>query len=507
MLKLRRWVFFPPFFVLLGATIYSLVNVESFLQQVTLLNNWILDKFGWLYALGTLFFLLICVWVYFSPIAKIRIGGTEANPILTRWRWFAITLTTTVAIGILFWGTAEPLYHLHQPPANMDIEENSLEAAQFSMSTMFMHWTFTPYAIYTLAGLMFALTYYNLKQPFSLGSLLYPLLGKRAHGRIGKATDAICLYSLVAGMAASLGAGILTISSGMETMMGIKGSALSLGLITLAIVASFIVSAASGLLKGIRILSNINVIVFIGIAIFVAIFGPTLFMLKLGLQGFWEYCSNFIPRSAYTLGINDSSWLNSWTIFYWANWLAWTPVTALFLGRLAYGYTVRDYIHFNLLLPALFGMLWMTIFSGASMQMDINNNASPMYDVLQKQGAEYVIYAVFQQLPIPKIMSVIFLITSFLSYVTAADSNTSAMSGISATGISPESPEPSFWIKLVWGTIVGTIAWVMVAFAGIDGIKMTSNLGGLPALFLIIAVGIGMIRMIHKKMLSTEKSV
>ncbi|MEN0051660.1 MAG: BCCT family transporter, partial [Bacteroidota bacterium] len=192
-------------------------------------------------------------------------------------------------------------------------------------------------------------------------------------------------------------------------------------------------------------------------------------------------------------------WLNGWTVFYWANWLAWTPITALFLGRLSYGYTVRDYIHFNLLFPSIFGCIWMTVFSGTAIQLDMAANGTPLYDVYVEQGEANVMYALFEYLPLAAVMGVLYLLISFLSYVTAADSNTSAMSGISASGISPKSPEPSFSIKLIWGVIIGTIAWVMITFAGIDGVKMSSNLGGFPALFLVIAVAVGMVRLIFKR--------
>jgi len=366
------------------------------------------------------------------------------------------------------------------------------------MSTMFMHWTFTPYAIYTLAGLMFAITYYNLKQPFSIGAMLFPLLGERAKG-FGKVVDAICLYSLAAGMAASLGTGILVIGGGLETLFGIQSSPLLLALITIAIVACFIVSAASGLLKGIRILASWNIRVFIAFCIFIFVFGPTASMLKLGGAGLLDYGSHFVQRSLYTLEIKDADWLNGWTVFYWANWLAWTPITALFLGRLSYGYTVRDYIHFNLLFPSLFGCVWMTVFSGTAIQLDLAANGTPLYDVYLEQGEANVMYALFEYLPLAAVMSILYLLISFLSYVTAADSNTSAMSGISASGISPESPEPSFSIKLLWGVIIGTIAWVMINFAGIDGVKMSSNLGGFPALFLVIAVAVGLVKLMLKK--------
>ncbi|MEM0993023.1 MAG: BCCT family transporter, partial [Bacteroidota bacterium] len=405
MSRLRPWVFFPPFMVLLAACLYSFVDKDAFLEHASFLNDWILQYFGWLYSYATFSFVIICVVVYFSPLAKIRIGGKNAKPMLSRWRWFSITLTTTVAVGILFWGTAEPLYHLHTPPEGLGIAPNSPEAATFAMSTMLMHWTITPYAIYTLAGLMFALTYYNLKQPFSLTAMLYPLLGERAHGKWGKGVDAICLYSLAAGMAASLGAGILTIGGGMESLFGMSKTPLLLGLVTMTIVGCFIISAASGLLKGIRILANWNIRAFFALCLFVAIFGPTVYMFRIGGAGTLDYLTHYFPRSLHTLELKDTAWLNSWTIFYWANWLAWTPVTALFLGRLSYGYRVRDYIHFNLLLPAIFGGFWMVVFSGAALQMDIAAEGTPLYNVLQESGAESIIYAVLDRLPAPQLMS------------------------------------------------------------------------------------------------------
>ncbi|MEM1328503.1 MAG: BCCT family transporter [Bacteroidota bacterium] len=504
MSRLRLWVFLPPFLILLFSCIYSLIDQNAFLAQATAINDWILDHFSWLYASTTFLLVLLCIVVYFSPLAKVKIGGEQAQPILSRWRWFSITLTTTVAIGILFWGTAEPLFHLHQPPDGLGIDPNSPAAATFSMSTMFMHWTFTPYAIYTIAGLTFAIGYYNLKQPFSLGAMLYPLLGKRANGRLAKIIDAICLFSLAAGMAASLGAGILTIGGGIEDLFAIENGKVSMGLVTVGIVLCFLISAASGLLKGIRILADINIRAFILLAIFVFLFGPISEQLAVGWSGLKDYVVNFVPRSLPFVGIEDRDWAHSWTMFYWANWLAWTPITAIFLGRLSYGYTVRDYIHFNWILPAIFGGVWMMIFSGTTLHFD-QIESSALYATLQESGVERIIYAVFDRLPASEVMGIIFLLITFLSYITAADSNTSAMSGISSTGISPKSPEPSFGIKLVWGVTIGAIAWIMVSFAGIDGVKMTSNLGGFPALFLVIAVAIGLVKLIVKGKAALEE--
>ncbi|HOY20830.1 MAG TPA: BCCT family transporter [Haliscomenobacter sp.] len=494
--KIKLPVFLPPAILLVASMLYSLYDPADFLVQVRAANDWILYHFGWLFSGGTLVFLLLCVWIYFSPLAKVRIGGKNAQPILTRWQWFSITLCTTIAIGILFWATAEPLYHLHTPPGGIGVKANSPESARFAMSTMFLHWTFTPYSIYTIAGLMFAIAYYNLKQPFSLGSMLFPLIGERKPGAWSHAIDAICLYSLVAGMAASLGAGILTVAGGMERFFGLKDSPMLLLLIAMVIVASFIISAITGLFNGIRILSNINTYAFFVLALFVLVFGPTRYLFQYGIEGMGDYASTFFPRSL-SLKV-DKSWADSWTVFYWANWLAWTPVTALFLGRVAIGYTVRDFIHYNLILPSLFSVVWMVIFSGSAIHMDFVAHTANLYGTLQSQGPESVIYGVLDQLPLAELTGLSFLATAFLSYVAGADANTSAMSSLSSSGISPESPEAPVWIKIVWGSLVGLIAWVMVANAGIEGIKMASTLGGFPALFLVLAVALGLVKILLK---------
>jgi choline-glycine betaine transporter len=471
--------------------VYSLVDAQGFLSEVKKMNDWVLYHFGWLFSAGTLFFFLLCVWIYFSPIAKVKIGGKHAVPVLTRWEWFSITLCTTIAIGILFWATAEPLYHYHAPPGGLSIVKDTPAAARFAMATMLLHWTFTPYSIYTVAGLMFALVYYNLKQPFSLGAMLYPLLGRKLSDTWSAVIDAICLFSLVAGMAASLGAGILTVSGGLYKFFGITDTPLLLFGITAVIVGAFVVSAVTGLLNGIRILSNINTYAFFVLAIFVLVFGPTRFLFQFGWEGVSSYAATFFSRS---LGLQvEKSWADSWTIFYWANWLAWTPVTALFLGRVAIGYTVRDFINYNLVLPSIFSAVWMIIFSGDALYIDSVSHAVNLYTSLQNSGPESVIYKVLDQLPLAQITGLSFLGTAFLSYVAGADANTSAMSSLCSHGITPESPEAAVWIKIAWGALVGLVAWVMVANAGIDGIKMASTLGGFPALFLIIAVAIGLV--------------
>ncbi|MEM7574004.1 MAG: BCCT family transporter [Bacteroidota bacterium] len=503
--RVRHFVFLSPLALLLIGLVLSLINTERFFSRAQAVVDWLLQHFDWLFSWSTFLFVLLVAAVYFSPLGKQRIGGEDAQPILSRWRWFAITLCTTIATGILFWGTAEPIYHLSSPPVG-----SGDDPAAFAMSTLFMHWTITPYAIYTVAGLSFALAYYTHKQPFSLSSMLYPLVGERAHGWPGQVVDAICLFALVAGMAASLGAGILTLDGGLSgsletspdspnakyadsTFQGFRYA-----LIGLAIVAAFLISAASGLQRGIRILSTYNALGFIALAIFVLCFGPTRELFALAGKGLVDFITHFLPRSTNIGNPLPTDWQHSWTVFYWANWFAWAPISALFLGRLSVGYRVREYIQINLLWPSLFGALWMIIFGGSSIHLDLET-AGAFQAGLTENGPESLIYQLFGELPATELVSGFFLLVVFLSYVTAADSNISAMGGLSVQGISPEQPEAPLYIRLIWGLVIGLVSWVMITFAGIDGIKLISTIGGFPAMLLIILVGLGLLRLLLQK--------
>jgi len=479
--------------LIVGTILLSWIDNELFETTVKAINSWILNYFGWLFSWSSFLFLGILIIIYFSPFAKKRIGGKNAKPILTRWKWFAISICTTIATGILFWGCAEPLFHYFSPPEELGIASQSADAQQFAMSTMFMHWSFTPYAIYCITGLSFALVYYNHKQPFQISSMLFPLYKKGSSG-LKNSMDVICLYSLVLGMSASLGAGILSIMGGLNNSFGLEKSSFMLGVIGLLIVISFVISAISGLQKGIKTLSNINIIFFIFLAIYVLITGPFSDIIQLSGVGLVDYASNFVARSTNIGSALDKPWLDAWSYFYWANWFAWAPIASLFLGKISVGYTVRDYINFNLILPSLFAIIWMTVFSGSTLifnEMDGNQ----LHTLMVASGEESVMYAVLEKLPFGEILSMLTLVIIFLSYVTAADSNISAMSSMSALGIGGTEEAP-LYIKISWGVTIGLLTFIMLSSSGVNGIRMLSVLGGFPALLIIILVAIGLVKMV-----------
>jgi glycine betaine transporter len=499
--RLRHEVFWPSFGLLMIALTFSFFYAEGFLKVVAYLNDQLLNKLGWMFSITVLSMLILCMVIWISPLGKIKIGGEEAKPLLNRWRWFSITLCTTIATGILFWGTAEPIYHYTNPPLSSGIEGATEEAANFAMSTVFLHWSFTPYAIYAIPTIAFALAFYNYNAPFTLSSMLFPFFSKdddrslKVNKKLSAVVDILCLFALVAGMSASLGTGILTLAGGLDYLFGIEKSSSLLLFICIIIVASFVISASSGLMKGIRILSSLNVFAFIGIALFIFSMGPVLKVLSLGVNGFVDYVSGFFEKNLYNIFHPDDTWANSWTVFFWANWMAWAPISAMFLGRISKGYRVREVLFFNWIVPALFSLIWMTIFSGTSLSFQMDGTAD-LVGILNGKGYESVIFEIMRYFPLKNILPLFFILIVFLSYVTAADSNTEAMSAISSREISAASASPPVFIKIVWGICIGATAFIMINAAGIEGIKMLSNLGGLPAMLLLIAVMAGIVKLI-----------
>lgn len=489
--SIRPIVFWTPLTLFGLLVIASLLDPEAFLIRAKVLNNWVLKIFSSGFALAAFVFVLTCIWAALSPIGKVRIGGEGAKAILSRWNWMAISLTTTIAIGIVFWGTAEPIHHLYHP-GGTGLDPGSKEAERFAMVSMYMHWSYTPYAIYTIPGLTFALVYYNLKTPFSLSSPLSVLTGRPIPKLGADLLDAIALLALLLGLSASLGTGLLSISGGVHRLTEIPTGNLLSGAICIAIVAAFFISSASGLHKGIRILSDINTKIFLAIIVFIFITGPTLAILKLGGDSVVAYVKEFVPRSLTLEPFNDRNWLNDWTVFYFANWMAWAPLAALFLGRIAKGYRVREYILINLLVPATFSLIWMTLFGGLTLSIEADNPGL-LKDVLDTQGTEHVLYKVLDYLPLATFMAGVVTLISFISYVTAADSNMDVIANICSKEDNTDETGRFLGLKLIFALAVGFAAFIMTSLSGVDGIKMLSNLGGLPALFIIITFNVVLI--------------
>lgn len=492
--SLRPLVFFPTFSILVGALIFSLVDLELFTQYTKQANSFVLSHFSWLFSLGSFYLLVLIVITYFSKLGDIKIGGENAIPQINKTRWFLIVLCTTLAVGVLFWTTAEPLYHLHSPPESWGIAANSADAVLFSISTMFLHWGPTPYSIYAVPALIFALAFHNLKMPYSISSSLRPVFGKYVTGKAGDIIDALALYSLVVGMASSLGTGALTLLGGVGQFAELDKNAITLGIIIAVIVITFVLSAVKGLIKGIACLSAINFWLLIALFAFTLVFGPTLYMLSIGVESIGAFLQNFFRLSLFTGQAASDPWPQWWSVFYWAVWFAWAPITAMFLGKIARGYTVREFISVNVIYPSLFILLWISVFSGTAIFMDQASDGA-LYAILNDGGIEKLLYHVFGELPLSTLTTLLLIFIAFISYVTAADSSTDAIGDLCVKDFSVESQETAgLPLKILWGSIIGLVAWIMVSTVGVAGIKSLSNLGGLPATLIILCCSFTLIK-------------
>lgn len=485
--KIDKAVFWPPFIALLLVVAASLVADEAFLAAAKSVFNWINESFGWAFALSTLCFVICCMVLALSPAGNIRFGGDDAKPEFSAWNWFAMSLCGGIAIGIVFWGASEPIYHFASPPGSLPLEPFSAASAKWAMTITFLHWTISPYSLYVVCAIPIALAFHNHGQPFTVSSGLYFLMGDRCHGWFGKMIDCLCLFSIACGVTVSLGWGLAQVSSGLSFLFGFESSKFLYGVCAVVIVATYTISSYTGIAKGIQILSNNNAKIFIAIMVFVFVTGPTLFVLDLGVESLGAYITNFFDISLWMGAATDEQWPRWWSLFYWATWMAFAPIVGLFLARLVRGRTLRQFIAVNLIAPAVFGMIWFAIFGGSAIHMQLTKTFD-LWGTISSKGVEYTVFSFLQQFPLSSIVIPIFLITVVISFVTLADSMTTCVAAMSTKGMTAGDSEAPAFLKILWGIVMGLLAYIMISTSGVDGVKMIGTIAGLPIMFLMIAL-------------------
>ena len=482
--KIRWGIFLPPWLLVVTLLVLNLVNFDKFMEVVNGATGWILANFSWLFNSTTFVCVVLVVAAYFAPFSKVRFGGSKARPMMSQRNFVWIVLCTIMAAGILLWAAAEPMYHMYGPPAHITEGPKSQPAIAWAMQTILLEWTFSPMAIYAVPAILFAFVFYNMKKEYSIGSMLYPVLGDKVTPKVMPLVDCLCLFALVAGMAASLGSGILLLAGGVESLTGIKSEPFTWRIAAALIVSAFVVSAASGVMNGIRVLSSINSRIYMLMGVFVFVFGPTAYLLDLLVESVGLYLNDFFKISLWTSTTAGDAWSRWWPTFYWCNWMAWMPVTSVFLGRICKGFTVREAINVIFIFPAIFSIVWLVLFSGTAINFELAGHG--INEAMKSSGTEGATYAIFRQLPLSVLSIPVFLLIVFVSFVTAADSNTNAMSGLCTVGLSTEDQESPMILKVVWGATIGCLSVIMLSAAGVDGLKMASNLGGFPNVFLLV---------------------
>lgn len=492
-IKIRKTVFLPTTIIVALFFIIYVFNQKNFDRVIEKVNTFLTRRFGWLYLLISLFLVILSILTLFSKAGKEKIGGKEAEPMLSTGNWFNIVLCTTIAAGLIFWGAAEPLYHLMEPPQFLDIKPGSYQASIFSLSSMLLHWTLTPYAIYNIPALMFAIAVYNQDKKFSFSSCMANVFPKMGTTKAANWIDAVCVFCTVMGMVASLGQGILSVAGGLEKMLNVKMGAALWAVIGVCLVITFVLSACSGVLKGIKWISNINVLFLLGMMVFIFLLGPTSYIIQIALESAGAYMDNFFTRSL-MMGVGtNSDWSFYWTVSTFANWAAWAPITGMFLGKISYGHSIRKFIIINLLASAVSSGIWVCIFGGTSIYMQTQGQID-LYSSMLELGSESVVYTMLENLPVGKILIPLLVITVYLCFATAADSTTNALGDLCCIDTKEGNSLTS--VKIIWGILIGVMAIVLVCSNGINGVKMISVIGGFPAIILLLITGISLIKFV-----------
>lgn len=497
-IALRPMTFFPPFIILLIFVVLSIASKETFLNLINTINDWIIKNLGWAASILALAIVIVSVWAMISKFGDVRIGGKDAKPELSTLNWFSIALTTTMAAGVLFWGPGEPIAHYFFPPTELyGIEPQTPEAMKFAMETMFLHWTVVPYAMYALPAVVFAFVYYNAKKPFSIASQVYPLLGERVYKKSWmQVIDAVTLFSISCGMAGSVAQAFMNISGGISKLTGLPSNPRMWLIVGILVAVTVIMSAVSGLQKGLKILSNVNVIGFGLFLAFLLIASNASFLFNLSTEALGGFANTFLGRILITGESVGSQWPQWWTTFYWFSWMAWAPTSAAFMGRIAKGRTVKEMLWMYIAVCAAISALWMVIVSGSALWVQHAGMAD--LGAAYNAGVENVPYEMLAALPGGKIVIPIFVILIFLSTVTACDSNALSMAGISAWGISPKNPDAPNWLKVVWTVIAMAVGYIMIALVGVNGVKIIANFGGMFAALIMIGATGSLIVLIRK---------
>lgn len=462
--KPKAAVFYPALGVILLFVVLALAMPEQFAAFVETGNTAVVNGLGWYYVLLTTGFVVFSVWIAFGRRGDVVLGKDGETPAYSRRNWFAMLFAAGMGIGLVFWGVAEPLSHMASPPP--DVAGGTEEAiAQAAMSRTFLHWGLHAWAIYVVVGLSIAYAVLRRGRPVSIRWALEPVLGDRVHGWLGNVVDIIAIVGTIFGVATSLGFGVAQVAGGLE-FLGIAEDTtpLQVGLI-FGVTALATLSVVSGLDRGIKWLSNINMALAAILLVIVLLAGPaTLFVLREFVQSLGSYLQNFFGLSFKTLpfhGATGETWLGGWTTYYWGWWMSWSPFVGIFIARISRGRTVREFVAGVLLVPTLVTFLWVSVMGGTALWEQRFGGGS----LINADGGVDQNIALFQMLellPGSAILSGLAIILIIVFFVTSSDSGSFVIDMISHGG----STTPPVWSRVMWSLLEGTIAAVVLSAAG-----------------------------------------
>ncbi len=473
-------VFYISLLIVLGIVIWGVAAPGMFESAANASFSYLVGNFGWFYMLSMSSFVIFAIWIAASKYGAIKLGPDDSTPDYSFVSWFAMLFSAGMGIGLVFWGVAEPLNHFIAPLA---AESGSAAAADFAIRKSFFHWGLHPWANYSVLALALAYMQFRKGKPGLISSVFIPLLGEeRVKGPIGHTIDVLAIFATVAGVATSLGLGAYQINSGLNFLFGLPENNFVIFGIVAVVTFLFMMSAVTGLDKGIKFLSNLNVGIAGLLVLVTLIIGPTVLILDTFSTGLGNYLQNLVTDSFNLNPFGDSSWYGGWTIFYWAWWIAWAPFVGTFIARISRGRTIREFVAGVLLAPTLASFLWFAVFGATG----INAGTEVASQAIQSTSTAF--FVVMSQYPLGSVISLVAVVLLSTFFVTSADSATFVLGMMSSGG----DLNPSTQRKLIWGVIQSGLALVLM-FASSNGLKMLQTASIAAAFPFAIVMLFGMV--------------
>ncbi|MFF8847881.1 BCCT family transporter [Streptomyces sp. NPDC015127] len=440
----------------------------------------IIDNFGWLFVLTSAGFVLLTAVLAFSRYGNIRLGKDSDRPEFSTASWIAMMFSAGMGIGLMFYGASEPIMHMSSPPPGT-AKAGTEDAARVALEYSYFHWAIHPWAMYAVAGL--ALAYFGFRKGGNglISSAFRPLLGDRVDGPAGKAIDILAIFATLFGSAVSLGLGALQINRGLDEVWGI-GSSTELAVTLIAVLTVlFVISAVSGVHRGIQWLSNTNMVLATLLALFVFVVGPTVFILKSQTEALGGYLASLPEMSFKTGAFGDSEWLSGWTIFYWAWWISWTPFVGTFIARISRGRTIRQFVVGVLLAPSVVSVVWFAVLGGTALNQELGG--AKLSEAVA-EGEEAGLFATLENLPWFTVTAVLVIVLVGLFFVSGADAASVVLGMLSSRG----SMDPSRPVVVMWGALTGLVAAVLLLAGGLEAVKQVAIIAAFP--FMLVMIGL-----------------
>jgi choline/glycine/proline betaine transport protein len=477
-------VTFVSAFILIVFILLTLMFKEDASAFFTSAMGGITSTTGWFLILVSNIFILAAIYFAFSRFGRIRIGGRDAKPEFSTVAWYAMLLSAGMGIGLMFWSVGEPMYHYASPsPMFNNLEAQTPEAAQAAMGVTYFHWGLHPWAIYAIVGLGLAFFAYNRGLPLTIRSVFYPLLGDKIYGFWGNLIDVLSVLATLVGLATSLGLGVQQINAGLNHLFGVEISTATQVTLIAVITGFATMSVMAGLDAGVKRLSQGNMILAAVFVLFLLLVGPTVFILSGFTQNLGYYATIFPELSLWTETFRDSNWQGSWTVFYWAWWISWSPFVGMFIARISKGRTVKEFVLGVILIPTLLSFVWMSVFGGSAIFLQVQGATDIVAAV--KDDVATAMFVMLSNFPFSEVLSLVAVILVTIFFITSSDSGSLVVDHLTSGG-KLDSPTPQ---RVFWAVMEGVVAAVLLIGGGLTTLQTASVSTGLPfAVVLLISV-------------------